>query len=157
MKCYQEWDWILTERLSITVQRSLGFNSFSTRHARLSGSDFLCRAVLDMGSRRFKAVWKISWPLNRRTRTGLEMSLNHFHKHNLRHLPRFPDFFVTFRILSPSSGRFLCLSFGQKKRILKNGSQFLVTSHHSFIFAFAAGDWNWILSSGHMVLVQKKD
>jgi len=25
----------------------------------------------------------------------LEMSLNHFHKHNLRHLPRFPDFFVT--------------------------------------------------------------
>ena len=29
---------------------------------------------------------------------------NHFHKHNLRHLPRFPDFFVTFRILSPSSG-----------------------------------------------------
>ena len=26
---------------------------------------------------------------------------NHFHKHNLRHLPRFPDFFVTFRILSP--------------------------------------------------------
>ena len=36
--------------------------------------------------------------------TGMEMSLNHFHKHNLRHLPRFPDFFVTFRILSPSSG-----------------------------------------------------
>ena len=35
---------------------------------------------------------------------GMEMSLNHFHKHNLRHLPRFPDFFVTFRILSPSSG-----------------------------------------------------
>ena len=26
--------------------------------------------------------------------------LNHFHKDNLRHLPRFPDFFVTFRILS---------------------------------------------------------
>merc|ERR1712051_328642 len=25
-----------------------------------------------------------------------------FHKHNLRHLPRFPDFFVTFRILSSS-------------------------------------------------------
>jgi len=23
-----------------------------------------------------------------------------FHKDNLRHLPRFPDFFVTFRILS---------------------------------------------------------
>ena len=33
--------------------------------------------------------WKTNW-------------LKHFHKHNFRHLPRFPDFFVTFRILSPS-------------------------------------------------------
>ena len=39
----------------------------------------------------------------------LEMSLNHFHKHNLRHLPRFPDFFVTFGILSPSSGNLVFL------------------------------------------------
>ena len=46
---------------------------------------------------------------------SLEMSLNHFHKHNLRHLPRFPDFFVTFRILSPSSGNLVLL-----ERILRN-------------------------------------
>ena len=35
---------------------------------------------------------------------------SHFHKHNLRHLPRFPDFFVTFRILSPSSGHSLFIN-----------------------------------------------
>ena len=29
------------------------------------------------------------------------LGIEHFHKDNLRHLPRFPDFFVTFRILSP--------------------------------------------------------
>ena len=28
-------------------------------------------------------------------------SVNHFHKDNLRHLPRFPDFFVTVPTLNP--------------------------------------------------------
>ena len=39
------------------------------------------------------------WCMRRRKRI-------HFHKDNLRHLPRFPDFFVTFRILSSSGNRY---------------------------------------------------
>ena len=39
----------------------------------------------------------------------------HFHKHNLRHLPRFPDFFVTFRIFSPSSGLLVHFRFSARR------------------------------------------
>ena len=51
---------------------------------------------------------------------GDVVSRIHFHKDNLRHLPRFPDFFVTFRILSSlavSSSLFLYLT-AKKGRIL---------------------------------------
>ena len=48
-----------------------------------------------------QAVNKL-WTCNPLVFIGMRFQYQrHFHKHNLRHLPRFPDFFVTFRILSP--------------------------------------------------------
>ena len=41
---------------------------------------------------------------NKEEDLGMEMSSLQFHKDNLRHLPQFPDFFVTFRILSTLNG-----------------------------------------------------
>ena len=54
--------------------------------------------------------------MNRQMNPSLILKMHkRFHQHNLRHLPRFPDFFVTFRIFSPSSGLLVHFRFSARR------------------------------------------
>ena len=57
-----------------------------------------------------KEIWK------EENRGSVSCLRNQFHKDNLRHLPRFPDFFVTFRILSPGIQFNVRHGFKEKER-----------------------------------------
>ena len=65
--------------------------------------------------------WAFTWAVNNSLfylswNVGMEMSSLQFHKDNLRHLPQFPHFFVTLRILSTvASWMANVVSFGQRE------------------------------------------
>ena len=84
----------------------LGGNDHETGAGLTSVSFFLamtvkesCGPVMDEEVKSLVTAWRIS-PLHAGTINRHISRSVHFHKDNLRHLPRFPDFFVTFRILS---------------------------------------------------------
>ena len=65
------------------------------------------------------------------------LGIEHFHKDNLRHLPRFPDFFVTFRILSPKDEPLAARSYF----FISFGGRFILTiTRHGILFIGWPGD-----------------